>query len=399
MKAPSPADRIRKVHHVLRQRAARGASYAERTEATAAATVHPDDVLARLDAVVKRMPANEVGDPAEFKDSLQKLVEHGEPALRKLLQPATPTDSELSSDQLVSLEAVIIADGSRPSFLLSEGEFALDHPFLGNWKGDMTNFRPALRKLAGCVGRIQLPDGGPTSYNGTGTLVDAANCLVLTNYHVVKHARNVSGVTMEGDAKQLKVKDDWVIDFIGETGSLQKNRWRVKEVRLPAGVGVSFEGVDAAVLHIEPFDTHESRLPEPAIVLSGDANYATGAGTPTLATIGFPGQPNIITPPGATVDWNFVIKTLFNNLFGLKRVAPGEFDKAIGSVADDHLGHVLSHDATTFGGASGSLVFAWKDDKDPAFALHFAGATLAANYAVSLHKAKAALQAVGVPIV
>jgi hypothetical protein len=43
-------------------------------------------------------------------------------------------------------------------------------------------------------------------------------------------------------------------------------------------------------------------------------------------------------------------------------------------------------------------VFAWKDEGTPAFGLHFSGATLSANNAVSLHKAADALRNIGVPI-
>jgi serine protease len=224
--------------------------------------------------------------------------------------------------------------------------------------------------------------------------------LVLTNLHVVVHARNNSGVKMEEvpGKTRLTVKGDWVIDFIGESANPARNRWRVREVRLPKGAGVSFSGLDVAVLRIEPFGD-ESKLPEAAVLLSGQAEYALGEGSTSLVTIGFPGEPNTAAPAGAQVDWNFVIKTLFNNRFGVKRVAPGRFKAGVGSVAEDTLGHVLSHDATTFGGASGSLLFAWREDDRPAFALHFAGATSVANYAVSLHKAAAALAETGVKIV
>lgn len=404
MQAPNAADRARSIAKALSQRAARSATGQECVVSTEGASddatvpVHADDVLARLDDVVRHMPAGEVGDPNEFKKALQTLLKHGEPALRKLLHPAATLPPQFSPDDLASMEAVVIADGTRPSFLLRDGSFASDHPFLGGWKDEMTAFRPALRRLADCVGRLQLPDGGPAKYNGTGFLVDANDCLVLTNYHVVVHARRVSLVEMSGTDAQLDVTSPWVIDFNGEVDSERKNRWLVKEVRLPAGFGVSFAGVDAAVLRIEPFDAQESSMPLQAIVLSGDPNYASGARTPTLATIGFPGYPDQSLPIGATVDWNFVITTLFNNLFGLKRFAPGEFRDGTGSVKGDRLGHVLSHDATTFGGASGSPVLGWKDEGSPAFALHFAGLNTEANYAVSLHKTKAALRAVGAPI-
>src|SRR5262249_26772279 len=158
------------------------------------------------------------------------------------------------------------------------------------------------------------------------------------------------------------------------------NRFRVKEVLLPKGFGPGFTGLDAAVLRIEQLDQTESRLPAEAIKLSSDVDYANGVSA-TLITIGFPGEPDPVTPLGKTIDWNFVIKTLFGNRFGVKRVAPGRFMASPGTVEDDTLGHVLTHNATTFGGASGSLVFAWKDQGSPAFGLHFSGATLSANNA------------------
>lgn len=401
MNQPNSAECAGRLRGLLQRQRVHKSPGTERAEGTQGSgePVHPDDVLAPLDDLVKRLPADEVGDPEVFKAELKKLIEHGEPAVRKLLL-GTPQDAEgMSKGELAAAEAVIIANGSRPSFLLRGGAFQADHPFLGRWAGDMEAFRPFLTDIAGRVGRLQPASGGAADYNGTGTLVDAAKGLVLTNYHVVKHARDVSKLAMEDHGQTLRVKGDWVIDFCGESGSTDRRRWRVEEVRLPDGVGVSFGGLDAAVLRIAPFGP-ESTLPDFAVplVLSADANYAIGSGSKTLATIGFPGEPDTTNPPGASVDWSYVIKTLFNNRFGLKRVAPGEFLCGVGTVPGNAPGHVLSHDATTFGGASGSLVFAIREDKTPAFALHFAGETLAANYAVSLHKAAAALKKTGLDI-
>lgn len=274
MNGANSAERAEHVCEVLKQRAARerAPSLEGLESAVADVPVHPDDVLARLDSVVKRMPEDEIGDPAEFKEALKKLLEHGDPALRKLLQVDAPPERHLTGDELGSLEAIIVADGSRPSFLLRDGTYAEGHPFLGSWQNEMKEFRPALRRAAACVGRIQLPEGNAGTYNGTGTLVPSLNgeLLILTNLHVVEHARNKSGVEMEAapDKTRLTVKTDWVIDFIGESANPARNRWRVQEVRIPKGAGVSFSGMDAAVLRIEPFGD-ESKLPEPAILLSG----------------------------------------------------------------------------------------------------------------------------------
>lgn len=388
------------IRSVLMQRAAReAAASAEGVESDGGSdsSVHPHDVLARVDDALNRMPADEVGDPAEFRKAMQDLLQHGDAAMKKLLKDDAP---DLSADELGSAEAIIVADGSRPSFLVRDNTYVENHPFLGGWAVEMKDFRASLRAIAPFVGRLQVPDGNAALYNGTGTLVPAVSDerLVLTNYHVVLHARDKSKVAMKETAPgRLDVQGDWVIDFMGETSNPRRNRWRVKEVRLPQGAGVSFGGLDTAVLRIQSFGD-ESKLLATPVVLSSDASYALGEGSASLVTIGFPGEPNTATPPGAAIDWNFVIKTLFGNSFGVKRVAPGRFKQRIGSIPQDSLGHVLSHDATTFGGASGSLVFAWREAKTPSFAVHFAGATAAANYAVSLHKAVLALRTTGVRI-
>ncbi|WP_375412656.1 trypsin-like serine peptidase [uncultured Bradyrhizobium sp.] len=364
-------------------------------ETPAAGAMHPDDVLARVDAVLQGMPADEKGDEENFRKALKTLLESGEPALKKLVQPGA---TGMTADDVVSLEAIVVTDGSRPSFLLRNGgNFDPNHPFLLDWRADMIAFAPTLKQLAAGVGRVQPANGNASNFIGTGALVDRDNGYVLTNYHVVDDARTRFGVAMEGDSKLLTVTGDLFIDFDGETSTAQQNCFRVKEVRLPEGFGRGFAGLDAVVMRVEPLNQSGGALPAKPIQLSAEADFANGA-SPTLVTIGFPGEPDTATPPGATIDWTFVIKTLFGNRFGVKRVAPGRFMEGPGAVTGDNFARVLSHDATTFGGASGSLVFAWKDEGAPGFGLHFAGATLSANNAVSLHKAADALRNIGVPI-
>lgn len=362
------------------------------------ATVHPSDVLARVNHVFEHMPPDEVDDEESFKQALQTLIEHGEPALRKLGEPGAASANGMTPDQLGSLEAIVVADGSRPSFLLrGGGNFDQNHPFLGGWTDDMLSFAPNLRALAGSVGRVQPVNGNASLFIGTGVLVDRNKGLVLTNYHVVDEARTNFAIGMEGSDRTLRVTGDLVIDFDGETGTTGRNRFRVKEVQLPEGFGPGFAGLDAAVLRVEEFDGAESELPAKVPRLSADPDYANGISR-TLVTIGFPGPPEAVTPAGTSIDWTFVIRTLFGNRFGVKRAAPGRFMQGPGTIAGDAFGRVLTHDATTFGGASGSLVFAWNDEGSPAFGLHFSGATLSANNAVSLHRAASSLRQIGVPI-
>ncbi|MBA4282080.1 MAG: hypothetical protein C0437_22265, partial [Ralstonia sp.] len=157
---------------------------AGRVESTAGPQDRPGDVLARVEDILQRMPKDEVDDTAAFQKAYATLLTHGESALKQLALGSA--SGRLSADHLGSLEAIVIADGSRPSFLLRNGgRFDPEHPFLATWKDDMLAFAPELRRLAGAVGRIQPANGNAANYFGTGTLIDRNKGLVLTNFHVV----------------------------------------------------------------------------------------------------------------------------------------------------------------------------------------------------------------------
>jgi serine protease len=244
------------------------------------------------------------------------------------------------------------------------------------------------------VGRIQPQHGNASNFIGTGSLINRDAGLILTNYHVIKQAEQQFGVAMtQTDPHHIRVDGALEIDFVGESGSLKTNCYRIVEVSLPEGYGPVFSGLDVALARIEPTDRSEP-LPTPVPMLSAEADYANGAIT-SLALVGFPAAPSV--RDGENVDWDFVIRTLFGNKFGVKRLAPGRFSHALGSHRDDQVTRrALGHDATTFGGASGALVSAWLDVKSPCFAIHFGGATESSNYALSFAVAGDALKDIGV---
>lgn len=334
--------------------------------------------------------AESCGDK-EFKreKALGLLLTHAEPALQKVKSG----NFALSSDELCAMEAIIIADGSRPSFVLRGSRVAMDDPFIGGWEGPLVASRDAIEKVAAAVGRIQPAGGNASYYIGSGTLIDRADRLVLTNYHVVDQARRLHGVAMREDGSRLIVEGNLEIDFAGETGAFDTKRFRIAEVRLPVGAGAVFSGVDAAVCRLEPLDEGVI-LPDAVSPLSPSSEYATGEVT-SLALIGFPGEP--AKNKGDKVDWNFVVRELFRRRFGVKRLAPGRFRHGLGTHPEDIGKRAIGHDATTFGGASGALVVAWLDDGAPGFALHFGGETVESNYALSFAKARATLEPLGVP--
>ena len=289
----------------------------------------------------------------------------------------------------------MITDGTRPSFLLTDGRVDSNDPFIGNWANPVATHGDRARRVARSTGRIQPAHGHASRFIGTGALVEGhdGNMRVLTNFHVIDDAMNRFGVAMTRDGMSLEVEGTLEIDFLGEASSLDDNRFRITHVDLPVGCGRGFGHLDAAVATIEPIPGG-SELPPPTPLLSRDRSFANG-GMVSLATVGFPGPPDM--SGGADIDWNFVLRTLFGNKFGFKRLAPGSFTSGRGSdPADSQTKMAFGHNATTFGGASGSLVFAWADDGPPSFGLHFIGATGRENHAVALAVAADALEAIGV---
>lgn len=350
----------------------------------AGASAPPDDLAS---------PADD-GDGPVRKAALEHLLRYGEAALAKVKRG----EFALGQDEGCAMEALIITDGSRPSFVLRDGQYDPNDPFIRDWSGALAAAGDTMIPIAQAVGRIQPAGGNPTNYIGSGTLVDANAGLVLTNYHVVNQAEAEYGIAMRRDGGRVVIEGELEIDFAAEAGSLATNRFRIVEAVLPPGAGAVFAGVDAVVCRIDrlPCDAG-MELPAAIGPVSDAADYATGASA-SLALVGFPGPPAM--DKGDLVDWDFVVRTLFSNRFGIKRLSPGKFKSGLGSNPADALTkRAIGHDATTFGGASGSLLTAWLDARSPAFALHFAGETVESNYALAFARTRALLEPLGVPFV
>lgn len=330
---------------------------------------------------------------SEWRRALDLLMNSANDTLKRAVRGDAPEPN----DSFVA-EAVIVADGTRPSFLLCENTVAPNDPFIRSWRSDLATAELAgYQKLAAAVGRIQPKDGHAGRFVGTGSLIsvnqERTDGLILTNKHVIDHARTRFAVDMTPTQDGLVVNGQLEIDFVAEACSLKRNLFRLKSIRFPVGAGAVFAGIDAAVARIVPFE-ESSSFPEPVNAMSAAPTYANGTMS-SLATIGFPAKP---IPRCNEVDWDFVIKKLFGNTFGAKRLAPGKFTQALGAHPHDTGKRAIGHDATTFGGASGSLVFSWLNAGPPAFALHFAGKTTESNFALSFAKERSALTAIGLTL-
>lgn len=400
-----PPERERRIE-TLRREFASGRALTEggTLESAAAADELPDAsaLRQRLDDLIERMPPGEVKDRAAFERALRLLREHAPPALDKLPDPATSmTDNELGA-----LEAVVKADGSRPSLLVRGGWITETHPFIGGWADKLFIGRPRLKEIIPMCGRIQPTGGHASRFAGTGTLLDPQGPWVLTNFHVLSEALARFPIPHIPSATGLRVTRGLEIDFAGETESTEQNRWTIVEAVLPARAGKGFGVVDAVMLRLgRSLDSKALPLPEAdpgeaprRVTLSDHGRYLTGQ-APDFVTIGFPANPPRIAGEANGIDWGWVVGTLFGNEFGVKRLAPGLFHRPLGSAARDADTRLaFGHDATTLRGASGSLLFAFRDPGAPAFGLHFAGFDNDSNYAISVPALAQAFEGRGVAL-
>lgn len=355
---------------------------------------HPDDILHRISSIMAAMPPREIGDPVAFRQALEIMFRHGGDALGKLPDVGVGQQQHFLPSERMALEAIVIADGSRPSFLLENGLPPTLHPFLGIWAKTMADRRNDIQRVAECVGRVQPTHGNASNFIGTATIVDAARGIALTNYHVVDDARTKWLIPMTAIGNRLSIPAGLEVDFAGEAATLDQRRFKVVEAILPEGFGRGFGSVDAALLRLEPV-TAGDKLPTGQVNLDARTAFANG-GVPSLAVIGFPG-PAPMTG-GKDVDWNFVTNALFGNLFGFKRLAPGKFRRSLGFDEHDTLRSVFGHDSTTFGGSSGTIVLAWTEQRMPGFGVHFAGVTSDTNSAIAVARIADVLRKVEVPI-
>jgi hypothetical protein len=357
--------------------------------------IQADAVLDHIISSAKATRERTKSERREFENALATLQAHAPLALQKLVGDTTAPVGALSANELASLEAIVIADGSRPSFLLDAGIAPLQNPFMGTWKDPIATNQQALARIAGSIGRIQPKYGHNGRFIGTGSLVDKDKGIILTNFHVLDDAP-LFGVRWEDSGNgAVKFLDEMEIDFIGEAYTFEENRFRIIDARRHAQSGRGFGHIDAVTMRIEPIDA-KSQIPEAPVRLSGTVPDYKNAQGSSFCTIGFPSEPSIKST--SDVDWNFVLKTLFESQFGAKRLAPGKMILPLEANIADPLRISFGHDATTFGGASGSPIIAWNAPDQPVVGLHFAGRTMASNYAIAIAKVTDELISLGVPI-
>lgn len=356
-------------------------------ESAFGATDLPDEteLAKRLDRLLRSKENRTPEEQADFEKAVDIVRKHGLRGIGKLGDPT----ALLPPVELAAMEAVVKADGSRPSFLIRKNNVSPDDPFTGSWGNALVILRDAIDTRAALTGRIQPTRGHANRYCGTGSLVDATGPWVLSNFHVVRQALRSYPVFSVPTNRGLRFTGGLEIDFVAETESTETNRWSIDEAVFPNQAGEGFGRIDAVLLRLgksldgKPLPAQEEWRKTKRIAFSPAKGFVNGE-MPALAVLGFPSRPPQNAGMVDGIDWSWVIGQLFGGRFGVKRLAPGEFYRGVGSHVDDTAtGFAFGHDATTMKGSSGSFIFSLTDAESPAIGLHFAGYDSDSNFALT----------------
>jgi hypothetical protein len=303
------------------------------------------------------------GNP-DSHELVRHIETHGGRALR-LLSDGQNEALAAQPAAMGSLEAIVHSDGSRPSFLIREGTVDLASSPIGDWGSVLAADSNWIEEAVTCVGRINDPSAAQ-GFAGTGFLVQEN--LILTNRHVLQAIASKS-------AKEWNFRPGITIDFGHEYRGIDSLNPRTPRRVLfcgPARINeflIDHSKLDLALIELESVSL-ESR---PRWVMSVGTSSNWLDDKPRTYTIGFPGSPG----PGAYPPT--LLEQLFQKTFGCKRLAPGQAAQSALSPQR----WTASHDCTTLGGNSGSVIVVC-GQPTAAAALHYGGSPDKENWGHNL---------------
>ena len=389
MTGPLAAERLRRLV-TERSWADRAGVTLESVPLEEAAPPGAAEVTGRVEQAARHLAERQDVDDRDFRQALDLWLRTTDRAARRL---DNNPDAPLPPDEVYALEAVVRADGTRPSLLVRSGVVDPVQPLAAGWTGQLAAAGDRLTRAVAAIGRVEPTHPSGSDFFGTCWVVDDRNGLVLTNRHVLDAMVERLPHAVARTTAGFRVFDGAFVDFAAESGSADVRRYRIVEATPSQVYGTDFARLDAAVLRIEPLPDGPQDVPD-ALTVSADPDGPLGR-LASYCIVGYPAQPVYASGTIEGVDWAWVTRTLFGNVYGVKRLAPGMTHRPLGSLPGDKRRWVFGHDATTLGGNSGSPALAWTDS---AFGLHFAGRSIDTNCAHAVSAITTELRALGVPI-
>ncbi len=282
----------------------------------------------------------------ELEQELAQFL-HDDATPRALVEGSRTADDRFDA---AGLEAIVQRFG-RPSLLTWNGQY--DPPRSAVWRDRLAPFANTIQHTARSVGRVEVR-GLAGSHVGTAWMI--GDEIAITNRHValIFAARGNGVFPMLRGANGQAL--DVFVDFLAERDNPNSHDVRVDEVLFIANDGP--HEPDLAFLRLAPRD----RPMPPALTL------ASTQPTPGQMVVNL-GYPAFDSRNDAADQ-----QRIFNGVYNVKRMAPGE---VMGLVGDAQ----FTHDCATLGGCSGAAML--DPDTGLVVGLHFAGREAEANWAVA----------------
>lgn len=302
-------------------------------------------------------------DSALYAELMVRIAMTGDDLKRRMTPESTAdglTRESPSDEKVEEFVYETIVRAGRPALLVQDNAIQFSGTENDQASKEVIDRLKAMREkiepLLPLVGRIDSPNNaGNLPFLGTGWLVDRN--IVVTNRHVAEIMARQDGRSFVFKPGRFGEKLEVSVDYRREHGLSNLAVAAVKRV-----------------LWIEP----DSRKADIAFIEVGAADDALERGwidlaandaqdADEVAVIGYPARaPAYIIPDQSRMD------RIYGGTYEIKRVAPG----LMGSTSRGW----ATHDCTTLGGNSGSVVVSSATGK--AVALHFAGLYMIENYAV-----------------
>lgn len=301
----------------------------------------------------------------DYFEQSERLKKVGiEPEKIKQYLRALKDDDVVSPDQGLdgnTNEAIVAPAlaklGLRPALRITGNDFT--DPKTDFWKIRLAPHRENIKKAISSVGRVEVenhPQG--FKYVGTGWLV--AEDIIVTNRHVAETFafQEAGKFTFDknlNEGKKIKVNIDFLETFDNEEEEFDITEVLYIEPR---------SGSDIAFLKVKRNDD-KFRAIMPL------ANTIPPAKS-EIVVIGYPARDSQRNPvePAITLE-------IFEDIYDKKRLQPGQILSLSGL---QNSVPTFTHDCSTLGGNSGSIVFDYKTGQ--AIGLHFGGVFEQENYAV-----------------
>jgi endonuclease G len=257
----------------------------------------------------------------------------------------------ISEGAFTDFEAIVQTTG-RPALLIKDNNY--EQPRLQSIRERLEPHRSKILGAIPSVGRLELLNHPTYEYVGTAWMI--ADDVMITNRHVAiifaRQANNrfVFRANLFGDMYKAQV------DFKEEYGSPETFEIEIVEV-LHVEDDADFLP-DMALVRVR----RDDNLPAPVPLSLTDAEFEED-----VVVIGYPAYDSR--------NDQFVMQDIFKGIYNVKRLSPGR----VSGVRPDKT--LLTHDCTTLGGSSGSLVLRLSTGE--ALGLHFSGSYVENNFAVT----------------